>query len=172
MNLVGPSGIGKSRLLQEIGYIMHCHHNFPDGLYFLSLKGIKNNEELKQRLNSNQLGGSKGLEMFDSKNSTDHGRIALLFDDADSLLRPAALSKFEWWLFDIVSRCGISLIITSKTQLKEHSQLRFGRFTLDLQTITLPPLDEYEATDMIQALSDRSLSLKEIEQLNKLDMPE
>ena len=70
--------------------------------------------------------------MFDSKSSTDYGRIVLLFDDADSLLRPAALSKFEWWLFDIVSRCGISLIITSKSPLKEHTQLRFGRFTLDV----------------------------------------
>lgn len=110
--------------------------------------------------------------MFDSKSSTDYGRIVLLFDDADSLLRPAALSKFEWWLFDIVSRCGISLIITSKSPLKEHTQLRFGRFTLDVQTITLPPLDDYEATDMLQALSDRSLSLKEIEHLNQLDMPE
>ncbi len=89
------------------------------------------------------LGGSKGLEMFATKNQSNAAKIALIFDDADSLLRPAALSKFEWWLFDMVSRCGISLIVTSKTPLNEHSQLRFGKYSIDVLTLTIPPLSDF-----------------------------
>lgn len=52
--------------------------------------------------------------------------IALLLDDVDTVMRKQR--HFERWLLDLVNRCGISLIISSRTPVNRHLLLKYGKY--------------------------------------------
>lgn len=133
VTLVGPGGIGKSRLALEIA--VQCQGDFPDGVYFVPLAPIAASRFIVPVI-ADAIGFSfKGESALDPKsqllNYLNEKKILLLIDNLEHLLDDSAVTD----LFAELLKCAtdIKLLVTSRETLSLQ-----GEWVFEVRGLPIP----------------------------------
>jgi len=131
VTVLGPGGIGKSRLALEAG--QRLHDRFPDGIVFVPLDSVRDPALLAAsvatELGLREAGGAVEGEV---RAAFSRRRMLLILDNFESLA-PAAP-----WLSDLLVYCReLKVLVTSRAVLRLAGEVPFP-----VPPMTLPPADE------------------------------
>jgi predicted ATPase/DNA-binding SARP family transcriptional activator len=141
VTLVGPGGVGKTRLAQELAH--SSRDRFPDGVYFVSLAPVSSHEQVGPTIVRELdvvLLPSQSLE--DGLIRHVSGWEALLvLDNFEHVMDAAVL------VADLVAAAsGVTLVVTSREPLRLRAERVF-----DVLPLSLPPEADGDAADLEQS---------------------
>ncbi|MFN8440655.1 MAG: NB-ARC domain-containing protein [Caldilineaceae bacterium] len=147
LTLVGPGGMGKTRLALEVG--RQQLHAYADGVWFVSLAAIYNPATLATaiaaELGLTLQGGEPGAVLCQLLHQK---RMLLILDNFEHLL--GGSSEAVKLVAELLQRApGVQILVTSR----EHLQLR-GE-----QIFTVPPLTSSSATRLADAMDSSAVRL-------------
>ncbi|MEO6748038.1 MAG: adenylate/guanylate cyclase domain-containing protein, partial [Casimicrobiaceae bacterium] len=128
LTLVGPGGIGKTRLsLQAAAEVMD---QFPDGVYFVELAPVSDARMVPQTV-ATVLGVKEeiGHPVSDALTSYAHGRkLLLILDNCEHLIQPCA----ELVNAVLRSGSGVHIVATSREPLRVAGETTYAVATLSV----------------------------------------
>lgn len=145
VSLYGPPGIGKSHLTHTVSYFLNVRYHFNNGNYYFDLSKINTAEQCKRMLRE------EGVEyvMEDT---------LLILDHVDAIWKKSG-PQFRWWVVDLANRFGATILLVSRTKIDE--ELQDGNI-IEVKSIELGPLNEYESADLLIAASKRVITKEEL----------
>lgn len=127
LTLIGPGGIGKTRLAIAIGAEMTTH--FAEGVYFVDAAPLMHPDEIPQAMASalNYQAPDKGQQLFPQLLAAlSRQRLFLILDNFEHLLTGASLVQ------QILQTCPqVAVLVTSRQRLQLTSENRFELGGLD-----------------------------------------
>lgn len=112
VTLVGPGGVGKTRLAVEVGYA--CRPSFPDGVWFVDLASIGGDLVDATLAGALEITGQPGRSSGEVVTDFLMDRVALLLVDNCEHLVAAAAATVD----GIIARCpGVRILATSREPL-------------------------------------------------------
>lgn len=130
VTLVGPGGIGKSRLSLKVALL--CLPKYNDGVFWVPLWQITKTEQLISNiakiLNIPEI---QGENLFDAvKNTLKNKRLLLILDNFEQLIASAPV------LADLLAvAVDLSLLVTSRQPLKVYGEHLFNVPPLEIQNL-------------------------------------
>ena len=115
VHVTGARGIGKTMLLQDIGYMCLLRNAYLDGIYYLSLKGKSQLDEQFRTLDL--------IQSSDQLSSLENKKILLLMDDCDTLM--IKQQQFLYLLRFLATKCKLGVIFSSKLGFSHASASDF-----------------------------------------------
>ena len=139
ITLLGPGGIGKTRLALEVAEDQAAHRRYGGGVYFVGLESLQDPAEIAEAVLA-ALGGSPqpGEHAADAVMRTiGHRRVLLLLDNFDHLTEGALVVS------DLLGACpNLAMLITSRTRLELLEESVFPLEGLDLGDLAAPERTE------------------------------
>ena len=117
LSLVGPGGVGKTRLALELA--QHTQASFADGVYFIPLQSLEQPEHvISAALDVLHVRADEGLEPKEALlNYLRDPHLLLIFDNFEHLLDAAEI------IADILSDCPqVKVLVTSREPLNLHEE--------------------------------------------------
>lgn len=137
LTLLGPGGIGKTRLSLEIGRELLA--KFAHQVYFIDLANLTRAEQVPERLAQ-----TLSLELSELKQYLAGHRLLIIMDNFEHLLAAAELVS-QW----LQAAPDLKLLITSRAALQIYGETRLGVPPLDLPDLEqLPPSGDF--SDLLQ----------------------
>jgi transcriptional regulator with XRE-family HTH domain len=135
LSLLGPGGIGKTRLALENAYRLYAHQPpiFPDGVFFVQLASIESADlvvpAIADALAFTFSGpGDPAIQLL---NSLRRKKLFLLLDNMEHLIQGGEL------ISEILLRSpNIKILVTSRERLNLH-----GEWVFEIQGLPVPPPD-------------------------------
>jgi predicted ATPase/transcriptional regulator with XRE-family HTH domain len=137
LSLLGPGGIGKTRLALEIAYRLYVHKPsvFQDGVFFVQLASVETADLIVPAI-ADALAftfsgpGDPAIQLL---NSLRGKKLLLLLDNMEHLIEGGEL------ISEILQRSpGIKILVTSRERLNLH-----GEWIFEIQGLPVPPPDHY-----------------------------
>jgi predicted ATPase/transcriptional regulator with XRE-family HTH domain len=147
LSLLGPGGIGKTRLALEIAHRFYAQQPpvFPDGIYFIQLFSIESAELIVPTI-ADALAitfSGPGDPAAQLLSSLRHKSMFLLLDNMEHLLDGGQL------LTEILQHSpGIKVMATSRERLNLH-----GEWIFEIQGLPVPPPDHYVAIETYSSVA-------------------
>ncbi len=120
ITLVGPGGIGKTRLAIEIGN--RIIHNFEDGIFFINLESLVQSDKLPLAISNTldiQNKGGNDIQDWVAEYLSDKNML-LILDNFEQIIEGAI------FVSTLISRCArIKLLVTSRTPLNIRNEYSF-----------------------------------------------
>jgi predicted ATPase/transcriptional regulator with XRE-family HTH domain len=147
LSLLGPGGIGKTRLALEIAYRLYVHQPpiFQDGVFFVQLASIETADLIVPAI-ADALAftfsgpGDPAIQLL---NSLRGKKLFLLLDNMEHLIEGGEL------ISEILQRSpGIKILVTSRERLNLH-----GEWIFEIQGLPVPPPDHYIGLDAYSSVA-------------------
>ncbi len=134
ITLLGPGGIGKTRLALQLASGQLQEANFPDGVYFVALDALCEPDQIPLAL-AQTLGFKVKDDPSDAvKTGIGHKRLLLVLDNFEHLVDGALLVS------ELLESCpNLSALVTSRERLNLEEE-----FVLALEGLPLPDPDRLE----------------------------
>lgn len=147
LSILGPGGIGKTRLALEIAQRLNAQQPpvFPDGIFFVQLASIESTElilpTIADALAISFSGpGDPAVQLL---NSLRHKRLLLLLDNVEHLLEGGQL------ISEILQHSpGVKVMVTSRERVNLH-----GEWIFEIQGLPVPPPDHYTAIESYSSVA-------------------
>ena len=110
VNVIGPDGIGKTRVLQEIAYGLNSRFFFQEGIFYFDLRGVNSIEKARNRVKELKIGGKFSVLL-----QHESQKCLLILDNVDSLIKNHT-TNFDWWLLEMINKFNLKIIISSKKE--------------------------------------------------------
>ncbi len=128
ITLLGPGGIGKTRLALQLAGGQLRENNFTDGVYFVALEALSGPEQIPQTLAQTLGIKVKDEPLMVIKAEIGNKRLLLVLDNFEHLVDGALLVS------ELLEACPhLSIIVTSRERLNLEEE-----FVLGLEGLTLP----------------------------------
>lgn len=156
LTLTGTGGIGKTRLAVQVA--SELLHDFPDGVWFVSLAQIRDPEfvlpTIAQALGLKEISGHSLREQLHAHLHAQH--LLLVLDNYEQLVSTSPL------LADMVAICPhLKVLVTSRTPLHVPGEQEYA--VVPLATPTLGRLDFHEVPTPYTSMAlflERALAIK------------
>jgi hypothetical protein len=86
--------------------------------------------------------------------------VLLIFDNIEGLCKNHK-SQFRWWILDVASRFGATILLLCRKKLTDYLN---EANILEVKNLDLEALNEYESADMLIATCKRILTVEEMYQ--------
>lgn len=149
VTLIGPGGIGKSRLSHKVALL--CLSKYKDGVFFVSLSQIRKTEllisNIAKILNIPEIQGQKTLDAI--KNTLKNKRLLIILDNFEQLIDSAPI------LADLLAiAADLSLLVTSRQPLNVY-----GEHIFNVPPLEIPNLDSDLTVELLEKQPAVSLFL-------------
>jgi predicted ATPase/transcriptional regulator with XRE-family HTH domain len=147
LSLLGPGGIGKTRLAVEIAHRFYAQQPplFPDGIYFVQLATIESADLIVPAI-ADALAitfSGPGDPVVQLLNSLRNKRLFLLLDNLEHLLEGGQLISEI-----LLHSPGVKIMATSRERLNLH-----GEWIFEIQGLPVPPPDHYVAIESYSSVA-------------------
>ena len=151
LTLLGPGGMGKTRLALQLASAQLQEENFPDGVYFVALEALEEPSQVPLAL-VQTLGVEAGDDPLEAvKAGIGDGRMLLVLDNFEHLTEGALLVS------ELLEACPhLSIIVTSRERLNLEEEHVFGLEGLALPTDSPLDLTTAEYNDAIKLFVQRA----------------
>lgn len=149
ITLIGPGGIGKSRLSLKVALL--CLSKYKDGVFLVSLSQITKTEllisSIAKALNIPEIQGQNTLDAV--KNTLKNKKLLIILDNFEQLIDSAPILTD---LLDIAA--DLSLIVTSRQPLEVY-----GEHIFNVPPLEIPNLDSKLIVELLEKQPAVSLFL-------------
>lgn len=155
VTLIGPGGMGKSRLALRAGHALRRH--FPDGVWVVELAELDDADELADEL-------ARALQVYEQPEapiedvlvrSLQDRRLLLVFDDCDALLEASGELASS-----IVTRCpGVRVLCTSQRRLGVPGEAVVSLSPLEVPTSSEGYSSALENVEALKLLAERAAAV-------------
>lgn len=140
VTLIGPGGIGKSRLSLKVALL--CLSKYKDGVFLVSLSQVTKTEflisSIAKTLNIPEIQGQNTLDAI--KNTLKHKNLLMILDNFEQLIDCAPI------LTDLLAiAADLSLIVTSRQPLKVY-----GEHLFNVPPLEIPNLDSDFTAELLE----------------------
>ncbi len=156
VTLIGPGGIGKTRLSLKVALL--CLLKYKDGVFWISLSQITKTEMLissiAKILNIPEMQGQNTLDAI--KNTLKNKKILIVLDNFEQLIDSAPI------LTDLLAiAANLSLIVTSRQPLKVY-----GEHLFNVPPLEIPNLNSELTVELLEKQPAVSLFLTRARAIN------
>lgn len=157
VTLLGPGGIGKTRLALHVGALLEDEGAFPDGVVFISLAPLRDPSLLLQTV-------GQALGIYDVEPGTgelrllDHlrlRRMLVLLDNVEQIVDAAADLAAT-----LAQAPGVRLLVTSQLALGISGEQRFPLLPLPTPDAGVQEPDEIRRTSAVELFVQRGLAVR------------
>ncbi|MCB8943387.1 MAG: AAA family ATPase [Ardenticatenaceae bacterium] len=150
LTLIGPGGMGKTRLALQVAQVQLGAGRFGDGVFFVPLTAVTSTDHLISAIAQAVNFSFAGREPAETQllNYLREKRLLLVLDNFEQLVAAAG------WLAELLAAAAwVKLVVTSRVQLNLYEEWRF-----DVQSLTLPQADEgdWQAAGSVQLFYQRA----------------
>jgi predicted ATPase/Tfp pilus assembly protein PilF len=155
VTLVGPGGVGKSRLALEVATRLHQH--YKDGVYFVPLAQVTDPDLVVPAIaGALHIGESGGASLLGSLKEQVRGKKLLLLLDNFEQLEDAAPVLSEL----LAAAPELELLVTSRFTLHLSAEHLYEVRPLSLPLAGRSPFEAIRATEAVQLFVARARALK------------
>lgn len=142
ITLLGPGGIGKTRLALQLAYGQLQESHFSDGIYFVSLDALSESEQIPVTLLQTLNLKTKDEPLAAVKAAIGKKHVLLVLDNFEHLIEGALLVS------DLLESCpNLTILVTSRERLNLEEE-----FVLSVQGLPVPSETSLAEADYHDAL--------------------
>lgn len=154
INLTGPGGIGKSRLVVETAQYISQRDLFKDGVFYVDMKNVETKEEFLRKTTDIMMQSANIKEEAELDQQLEVNSILLIMDHVDDIMSRKA--QFDWDVVNLVKLYqNLKLIVVSREEIDIKLLVSIKD---NVATKEVPPLDITESVDLVMSNCQRIIA--------------